>query len=441
MYGLKQAARLAFDNLVKLLEPNGYYPICASPGLWKHTTRPTLFTLCVDDFGIKYTSNEDATHLLNAIGQNYKYSVDRTGNNYLGLVLNWNYKDKWIENSMPTYIAKALHKFQHTPPTKPQDPPHDHTEPVYGQKVQLANKDNSPSLNASGTKRVQEVSGTLLYYARTVDPTMLCALNEITMAQSAPTEATAQKCTHILDYAATHPVAKIRYYASDMILKADTDAAYLVLPKARSRVAGHYYLSNLQSDYGKGDPQKNGPILTIVQSLKNVVSSAAEAETGGVFINAQVIIPTRTTLIDMGHPQPTTGTPLVTDNSTSHGILKNLIKPKKSKTWDMHYHWVEDRIQQGQIDLIWKPGTSNWADYFTKHHPPAYHRLMRYKYLANLLVTIRKTQTPLTNRVRGCVTNLDGQSYHVRPKPYGRQTYDRYESGMHSNRRSSVHSH
>jgi hypothetical protein len=78
MYGLKQAARLAFDNLVKKLAPHGYYPIRASPGLWRHKTRPTLFTLCVDDFGIKYASTADATHLLNAIGQSYKYTVDWT---------------------------------------------------------------------------------------------------------------------------------------------------------------------------------------------------------------------------------------------------------------------------------------------------------------------------------------------------------------------------
>jgi hypothetical protein len=200
---------------------------------------------------------------------------------------------------MPTYIAKALHIFQHKQPTTPQYSPHDHTEPVYGQKIQYANEDSSQPLTDKGTKRVQEISGTLLYYARTIDPTMVIALNEISTAQSAPTETTTQKCTQLLDYAATHPVAKIRYYASDMILKADADAA---------------------SDYHKGDPQTNGPILTIVQSLKTVVSSAAEAETGGVFVNAQIIIPTRATLIAMGHPQPTTCTPLVTDNSTSHGI-------------------------------------------------------------------------------------------------------------------------
>ena len=48
---------------------------------------------------------------------------------------------------------------------------------------------------------------------------------------------TMRKCIKLLGYAATHPLAVIQYFASDMILKTNTDAAYLVLPKARSRVA------------------------------------------------------------------------------------------------------------------------------------------------------------------------------------------------------------
>ena len=67
MYGLKQAARLAFDNLVKILTLHGYFPVQESPSLWKHKTRPTVFILCVDNFGIKSDSMEDAHHLINSI--------------------------------------------------------------------------------------------------------------------------------------------------------------------------------------------------------------------------------------------------------------------------------------------------------------------------------------------------------------------------------------
>ena len=108
MYGLKQAARLAFDNLVKLLAPHGYHPVRHMPGIWKHITRSTIFTLCVDDFGVKYVNDDDAHHLINAIKQNFKCSVDWNGNYYLGLTLNWDYTNRHVGISMPGYIKATL---------------------------------------------------------------------------------------------------------------------------------------------------------------------------------------------------------------------------------------------------------------------------------------------------------------------------------------------
>ena len=72
MYGLKQAPRLDFDNLVKLLSPHGYFPVQEYTGLWKHQTQTTVFTLCVDNFGIKDNSMEDVHHLINAVREYIK---------------------------------------------------------------------------------------------------------------------------------------------------------------------------------------------------------------------------------------------------------------------------------------------------------------------------------------------------------------------------------
>jgi hypothetical protein len=79
-----------------------------------------------------------------------------------------------------------------------------------------------------------------LYYSRAVDPTMLVALNEIASQQEAPTTTTVKKTDMLMDYAHTNPDATIRHHASDMCLHADSDAAYLVQPKACSRVGGHF---------------------------------------------------------------------------------------------------------------------------------------------------------------------------------------------------------
>ena len=67
MYGLKEAGVIAFDQLVRKLKRSGYDPMPQTPGLWKHTSRITTFTLCVGDFGIQYFSKDDADHLIDAI--------------------------------------------------------------------------------------------------------------------------------------------------------------------------------------------------------------------------------------------------------------------------------------------------------------------------------------------------------------------------------------
>ena len=81
----------------------------------------------------------------------------------------------------------------------------------------------------------------------------------------------------MLDYSETYPNAVIRYHESDTILHGDTDAAYLVLPKSSSCIAGHFYLSNHPPPNDTPKPKLNGPILNICQKLENVAASSAEA--------------------------------------------------------------------------------------------------------------------------------------------------------------------
>jgi hypothetical protein len=382
MYGLKQAALLAYKHLVNQLEPHGYIPCPYTTGLWSHKTRPTKFCLCVDDFGVKYFTEADANHLLGSLRAHYKISVDWEGKNYCGLSIKWNYAKQFVDVSMPGYVVSTLERLQHRKPTRPQFAPHQWTKPAYGQRLQLAPIDDSPSLDADGTKYVQSCVGSLLYYARAVDSTMLPAINEISGAQSAPTQNTMKACTMLMDYASTHPNAIIRYHASDMILHIDSDAAYLVLPNARSRYAGLYFLSDNPPAFpAKPNPKPNGAVLTICKTIRNVMASAAESETGGVFGNAQEAIACRISLLALGHPQP--ATPLKTDNSTAHSFVHANIKQRRSKTWDMRWNWLRDKETHKQLRIYWEKGQSNNADYFTKHHPPAHHILMRPRYVLN----------------------------------------------------------
>ena len=82
--------------------------------------------------------------------------------------------------------------------------------------------------------------GTFLYYTRALESTILTALNDIVSQQALPTVKVKQKIQQLLDYANTYKNAYVRFYTSDMQLHVKIDAAFLILPKIRSRVAGYF---------------------------------------------------------------------------------------------------------------------------------------------------------------------------------------------------------
>ena len=69
-------------------------------------------------------------------------------------------------------------QFGHKQPSKPQMQPHPHTKPVYGAKIPYAQPtNNSKPATKKEEKFTRQVIGTLLYYARAVDLTLLVALS------------------------------------------------------------------------------------------------------------------------------------------------------------------------------------------------------------------------------------------------------------------------
>jgi hypothetical protein len=422
MYGLPQAGKLANQQLTTHLAKYGYIPTAHTPGLWRHLQRPIIFSLVVDDFGIKYVNKEDAEHLLTSLRAKYVITTDWDGTLYCGLKLKWDYLARTVQLAMPGYIEAALNKFQHSAPNKPQHAPHAWAQPVYGQTIQEPIPiDTSPLLDTTAIKRLQQIVGTLLYYARAVDSSMLVALGTIAEEQTKGTNNTEAAAAQLLDYAATHPDATIQYNASDMVLHIDSDASYLSMPQASSRAGGYFYLSNQSQDETKAPtstPPMNGAVHVLSHKLKNVMASAAEAEVGALFENGQEAVSIRNTLMDMGHPQK--ATPVKTDNSTAAGISNNTMKQRRSRAMDMRFYWIRDRVQQQQFIVYWRPGTENLADYFTKHHAASHHREVRDTYIVPSMQGSKYAHDIVPSMLQGCVKR------HPARTPEPAITNDRY---------------
>ena len=130
--------------------------------------------------------------------------------------------------SIPGYIIKALTKYQHAIPPRPQHQPYKSTYIQYGAKVQqVIEPYASTPLTKDQIKHFQDIVGTLLYYEQAVIPTIVTALIEISSCQVKGTEAFFKTFHQLLDYLATHTDTDIQYHYSNIILVLDTDASYL----------------------------------------------------------------------------------------------------------------------------------------------------------------------------------------------------------------------
>ena len=85
-------------------------------------------------------------------------------------------------------------------------------------------------------------------------------------------------------------------------------------------------------------PSINKTVLAIAHIIKNVMSSAAEAEVSGLFICAKAMIPLRNTLIKMGWPQ--SPSPVQCDNSTVTGVTNKTMVKKMLKSMEMRLWWL-----------------------------------------------------------------------------------------------------
>ena len=103
-----------------------------------------------------------------------------------------------------------------------------------------------------------------------------------------------------------------------------------------------------------------------------VVASAAEAEYAALFMVARDAVDIRNILSDLGYPQPPTS--LLCDNTCAVGLATNTVRQHRSKSVDMRFHWIRDRIQQNQFTVHLRKGALNLANFLTKILPVTAHK-------------------------------------------------------------------
>jgi hypothetical protein len=126
MYGFRKPGASPMINSSVFLAPHGYQTLLPlTPGLWTHTSRDIVFSLVVDDFGMRYTSQSDADHLIATLAKRLsgQRRLDRRAilrlDPRLGL-----HQPARATYPCPGTLHRALQRFQHVAHHHAEHAPH-----------------------------------------------------------------------------------------------------------------------------------------------------------------------------------------------------------------------------------------------------------------------------------------------------------------------------
>ena len=368
MYGLKDAGKLSNLRLLSLLSQSGFLET-RTPCLFRHVSRPITFVLVVDDFGVKYQNRDDFDFLVSCLSRLYHVKSHPIASKFLGFALSHNRAKRTLSLSYPGYIAALLLRLRPLG-VKPATTPAIYHPPLYGSSTpQSASTDSSPLASLQQRKELEIAVGYLLYYGRCVDGRVLPATCALASALTTATLNTMADLERLLGYASMHPNGMKVFRPSSMILDVFTDASYLSRPKAGSVAGSFHHLARVH------DPDFiNAPISVHSTRIPVVCSSVQEAEHAGTFAAAKIADGERQVLSDFGYPQPPTM--IHCDNEVAVGLANRSITPKLSKSCDMRFNWVQDRVAQLQYKVTHVKGLRNVSDFFTKSLPFIRHKVL-----------------------------------------------------------------
>ena len=363
LYGLPHAGKISQDELISHLAQHGYHQT-STPCLFRHTDNGITFTLVVDDFGVKFRHKASVQHLIDILQLRYQLTTKWNATKYLGITLRFDPVQRLVGLSLPGYVAKALTRFPC--PVHNANSPSIYVPPNFGATTQAPTRDTSPPLSPTEKTEIQAICGAFLYYSIAVDPTGYPAVTALSCEQSHPTQQTRAAADRLLAYYRKFPNNELLLRACKMRLHQQADGSYLSRNGSRSVAGGISYLSN-------DDPTEvNGAIHVMSTVISTVMSSVGETEYVACFLTGQHGAGFRQVLEDLGYPQPPTY--ILTDNKCAEGIANNTIKPKRTKSIEMQYHWIRDRVARQQFIVEWRKGEHNLADFFTKALPVHVHQ-------------------------------------------------------------------
>ena len=241
-----------------------------------------------------------------------------------------------------------------------------YTPPDYKAAQDPIDPDDSGALSEENFIRTRRFIGCALWVARMTDSPILTAVSNLTTELADRRNSILPKMDRILGHMMKYPDNKVRFHASDMKYIVFGDISHNSVSKGRSRAGGLGYFG-----WAEDLQRLNGAVFLMSSILDVVTASAAEGEYGAAYMVARHAVWMRAIARALGHPQPPTT--IWCDNTCAVGLCNDTLKTARTKSIDLRFHWLRDRVRQEQFVVKWVKSDDNIADFFTKALPVHQH--------------------------------------------------------------------
>ena len=346
MYGLKQSSRQWFNLLAQVLRDNGYVQSQTDSAMFIKTFRDETkhIVLCYVDDILSIGRKEQVKEFQKIMKNRFQsITVNENPNaiQYIGMMIRRKRESKQLFIHQPGYLEEILKDFK----IGQED-----ISPTPSNEKLFFQPQIDPLVDAhSFRSKLMK----LMFLTKTRPDIKLPVIFLTTRMQS-PTKSDEEKLKRIAQYLNGTKELGITIKPNSLFLFCSADASYA----SHSDLKGHTGVT-----IGLGEP--NAPIFTASKKQKLITRSSTEAEILALESATSELIWTKNLLEELGHKQESI--PIEQDNKSAMLILqRGPGKMGKSKSFQVKYYWITEKVQDKTIQLKYVPSKVILADGLTK---------------------------------------------------------------------------
>jgi transposase InsO family protein len=348
LYGLQQAPRCFNEMLQKFLEHVGWEQSAVDPGLYTRVVGGEWYKVLVwvDDLILIGEDIEVLTTFKAELAETFEVKDLGPVKDMVGLEVQRNREQRTLKISLTKYTKDIIENFGMAECNAMGTPMLPNTKLVLDKSKE--------SLDKAMSAEYRRLAGSLLYLASRARPDIAFAAVEVSRVCSHPTAESMVQAKRVLRYLQGTKDWGLTYGPGSggfNTLVGYADADYAAGQQARS-TSGYVF-------------QLNGAPVSWGSKLQGPVAQAtAEAEYYALGVGLQSGVHLRAILAALGHPQQ--ATVVNEDNTSCISMSKNHIVSRRTKHIAVKYHFVRQKVREGEFVLRHCASSEMLADPLTK---------------------------------------------------------------------------